>query len=90
MSNLKRDLNNFISHLQKINIKEDENLENFIKDKLNEFVIINNIKKNTEIQTKCQFCKECFTCITYGFPCINCANICYKMKLGEGYPLHIN
>jgi hypothetical protein len=88
MSNLKRDLNNFISYLQKINLKEEENLENFIKDKLNEFLIIK--KENLEIQSKCQFCKECFTCKIYGFPCINCANICYKMKLGEGYPLHIN
>jgi len=90
MSNLKRDLNNFISHLQKINIKEDENLENFIKDKLKEFLNNNDIKQNHQVGSKCQFCKECFNCKTYGFPCINCANHCYKMKLGEGYPLHIN
>lgn len=86
MSNLKRDLNNFISHLQKINIKEDENLENFIKDKLKEFLM----KKTNPILKSCQHCLNCQHCETFGFPCINCANICYKTSLGEGYPLHIN
>ena len=89
MSNLKKDVNDFISFLQKIHITEEENLENFIKEKLKEF-LNNDIKQKFEDRNKCQFCKECFNCKTYGFPCINCANHCYKMKLGEGYPLHIN
>jgi hypothetical protein len=86
MSNLKRDLNNFISYLQKINLKEEENLENFIKDKLNEFLII----KTIPVLKSCQYCLNCQTCDIFGFPCINCANICYKTSLGQGYPLHIN
>ena len=91
MSNLKKDVNNFILYLQNLNIKEEENLEIFIKDNLKEFLNVKSIQnEKLESKNKCQFCKECLTCKTYGFPCINCANNCYKMKLGEGYPLHIN
>ena len=39
MSILKKNLNDFISFLQNITIKEEENIETFIKNKLNEFSI---------------------------------------------------
>ena len=84
MSNLKKDVNDFILFLQKINIKKEENLEIFIKEKLKEYFI------NKRILKSCQYCLSCSMCETFGFPCINCANICYKTSLGEGYPLHTN
>jgi hypothetical protein len=37
MSNLKRELNNFILYLQNSKLSEEENLENFIKNRLSEF-----------------------------------------------------
>ena len=48
------------------------------------------MKKTNPILKSCQHCLNCQHCETFGFPCINCANICYKTSLGEGYPLHIN
>jgi len=74
MSNLKKELNNFILFLQNSKLTAEENFETFIKDKLNQFV-----KE-----------KKCSSCNTYGFPCIICATNYYNLKSSEGYPLHIN
>jgi hypothetical protein len=56
MSNLKKELNNFILYLQNYKVSKEENLESFIKDRLNEFIEE----------------KKCSSCSTYGFPCIIC------------------
>ena len=37
MSDLKKELNNFILYLQNSKLSEEENLENFIKNRLSEF-----------------------------------------------------
>ena len=89
MSNLKKEVNNFINYLQNINIDEDENFKIFIKETLHKFLEKKEILKDETLK-QCQICKNCQTCSMFGFPCINCANICYKNRLGEGYPLHIN
>lgn len=90
MSNLKKEVNDFIFYLRNLNIKEEDNFKSFIKDRLQDFSNQKNIIKVEKPVNECLFCKSCINCRNYGFPCINCASICYKTTLGEGYPLHIN
>ncbi len=73
----------------------DNNLsfEDFVKEKLKNFLILKKIEKrifDDNFVSECKFCENCLECKSYGFPCIKCSQICYNQKLSEGYPLHIN